>query len=94
MPPRPGKTEKKPGGHAGADDHPQDLPSPISNWNETLLSRFANFDSQRPGPDDAPRQAGEAHAHQLSHRNQKTIAVFNPVAPVRFDRDHSRESIA
>ena len=85
--------EKKPPGYAGAEEQPLELPRPIVNRKETFLSRFVNFDSQRPGPDDAS-PAGGAHAHRLTYGNHKAIAVFDLLAPARFHRDHWRESIA
>jgi hypothetical protein len=93
-PASPGEMEKNAAGHAGAEEQPLELPRPIVNRKETLLSRFVDFDSQRPGPDDASRQAGKAQAHGPSYGNQKAIAVFDVVAPARLHRDHSRESIA
>jgi hypothetical protein len=90
----PDEMEKKASGHAGAADQPLDLPRSIVNPKETFLSRFVNFDSQRPGPHDASRQVGKAHVHRLAYGNQKAIAVFDLVAPARFHRDHSRVSIA
>jgi len=86
--------EKKPPGHAGAEEQPLELPRPIVNRKETFLSCFVNFDSQWRSPDDASRQVGKAHAHRLAYGNQKAIAVFDLVAPARLHRDHSRESIA
>ncbi len=93
-PASPDKMEKKPPGHAGAEEQPLELPRPIVNRKETFLSCFVNLHSQRPGPDDASRQVGKAHAHRLAYGNQKAVAVFDLVAPARFHRDHSRESIA
>jgi hypothetical protein len=94
VPASPDKMEKKPPGHAGAEEQPPEPPRPIVNRKETFRSRFVNFDSQWPGPDDASRQAGKANAHRLAYGNQKAIAVFDFVAAARFHRDHSRESNA